>query len=231
MRRERIAIGRELQRGEAEDLGAPRVVAGAALRRATGCCATCRAPLRPRSARPSAGASTASRCSSFHAYDANTQWSAPVFHRNRVSTLRPSNANSFQKRVPTGKSQWSRSRRVDGRAVGQPHPAALAGAVAPQRILRRERPVARVDRQRAGVRVEPGLGQQTRRHGAGAAVSAAPAPHQAARRRARQEQRACRGRAQAMRVVTRWRSLRADRSAAARGSSPAAATAGRPTAP
>ena len=35
---------------------------------------------------------------------------APFFHRNRVSTLRPPNANSFQNRVPTGKSHRSTSR-------------------------------------------------------------------------------------------------------------------------
>ena len=56
---------------------------------------------------PSSGARTASVCESFQTYDANDQACSLARHSIRVSTLRPSKANSFQKRVPIGNSHWS----------------------------------------------------------------------------------------------------------------------------
>ena len=51
--------------------------------------------------------------------------------------------------------------RRDPAADRQLDPARLVGAVGPQRVLRRERPVPRIDRQRAG-QVEPGVRQPLR---------------------------------------------------------------------
>ncbi len=53
---------------------------------------------------------------------------------------------------------------VDLRSGRQPHPAPLARAVAPERILRRERTIASVDLQRGRVGVETRLRQEARRH-------------------------------------------------------------------
>src|SRR6478735_9065079 len=55
-------------------------------------------------ATPSSEAISASVWLPFHTYDANTQCSLLVCHRNLVSTLRPLKENSFQNFVPTGNS-------------------------------------------------------------------------------------------------------------------------------
>src|SRR5688572_31425633 len=57
---------------------------------------------------PVSGASAASVCASFHAYDANTHRSSLTRHNIRVSTLRPSKLNSFQNLVPIGNSHFDK---------------------------------------------------------------------------------------------------------------------------
>src|SRR5215207_1592030 len=52
---------------------------------------------------------------------------------------------------------------VDGAARRQRYPAALRGAVGPERILRREGEVARIDLKGGEIRIEPGLLQGLRR--------------------------------------------------------------------
>ena len=107
MRRERIAIGRELQRAESQHGNGGAFVAGAAVGLGGNGVAAVRrtaasaAPQRHRSA-----ASVASVPSAFQTYVANRQAPSGSRSMKRVSTGRPSE-NSFHRRVPGGNSHAS----------------------------------------------------------------------------------------------------------------------------
>ena len=176
---------------------------------------------------PSGGASTASVCSSFHTYDAKTQRSAARCQRKRVSTA-AAELKSFQNRVPTGKSQRSTlvvsivAPSGSGTQRRLLAPSLQSGYCGENGRLRGPPSACRVrDRARSAT--------------GGAAPAAPPAtelwrPDPArASRPTRQDRRGRQStRHEARRGLTAPL-LPADRSAAARGSSSAAATAGRRT--
>ena len=188
VRRQRVAVGGELQRGEAEDLGAARVVAGAALLARGDAVPLARRDLGHRGDALGGGQHRVALV-----LGPRVGGELPAIgrglHQQPGLDLAAAELELLPEPRPDREVPVVQVAGVDGGAIGQPHPAALDGAVAPQRVLRRERAVGGIDGQDTRVGVEAGrrqpLGQREGRHPAAAAGRQLPAGE-----RAPEEQRA-----------------------------------------
>ena len=230
VRRAGIAIGRELQRGEAEDLGAARGRGRRGTRRPTGCCGDLPGAISATSAarRPGASIGVGLRLVP-HVARKHPARRAGLHQQPRLDPAAAERELLPEPRARPGKSQRRRRARRSSRRR-QPDPARLrAPSVHSGYCGENGRLRGSIASASPLSGVEPGLRQQPRRRAA-----TAPRRRTAPRtRRAIASAGAARRReqARAATAVVTDRPPPADRSARARGCAPAAATAGRRTAP